>query len=82
MAFGMKKIMCATRKAIDHFRSAHFLGPSPGVQIPVAMQRNAMLFDAHIAHAHFFYELIDRHALGALEGVNNVKPLGAANFRN
>ena len=46
------------------------------------MLRDAMLFDAHVAHAHSFHELVDRHALGALEGVDNVKPLGAANFRN
>jgi hypothetical protein len=46
------------------------------------MQGNAMLFDPHVAHPHFFHELVDRHALGALEGVDNVKPLGAANFRN
>ena len=82
MAFGMKKIMRATRKAIDHLWSAHFLWPTPGIQVAVAMQRNAMLFDAHIAHAHFIHELVNRHALGALEGVNNIKPLGAANFRN
>ena len=82
MAVGMKKIMRAARKTIDHLRSAHFLRAPPGIQIAVAMQRNAMLLDAHIAHAHSFHELVDRHALGALEGVDNVKPLGAANFRN
>ena len=78
----MKKIVRAARKAIDHLRSAHFLWATPGIQVPVSVQRDAMLFDAHIAHAHFFHELVNRHALGALEGVNNVKPLGAANFRN
>ena len=82
MAVGMKKIVCAARKAIDHLRSAHFLWATPGIQIPVAMQRNAMLFDPHVAHADSFHELVDRHALGALERVDNVKPLGAANFRN
>ena len=41
-----------------------------------------MLFDAHVAHAHFFHELVNRHAFGALEGVNNVEALRAANFRD
>ena len=80
MAVGMKKIMRTAGKAIDHFWSAHFLWSSPCIQIPVAMQRNAMLFDPHVAHTHFFHELVDRHALGALQGVDNVKPLGTANF--
>ena len=82
MAVGMKKIVCAARKAIDHLWPAHFLRTPPGIEIPVAMQGNAMLFDPHVAHPHFVHELVDRHALGALEGVDNVKPLGAANFRN
>ena len=82
MAVGMKEIVRAARKAIDHLRSAHFLRATPGIQIAVAMQSNAMLFDPHVAHPHFFHELVDRHPLGALEGVDNVKPLGAANFRN
>ncbi len=82
MAIGLKKIMRTARKAIDHLWSAHFLRSPPSIQIPVAMQRNAMLFDTHIAHAHFFHELVDRHAFGALEGVNDIKPLGAADFRN
>jgi hypothetical protein len=46
------------------------------------MQSNAMLFDAHVAHAHLIDELVNRQAFGALEGVDNVKPLRAANFRN
>ena len=82
MAVGMKQIMRAGRKAIDHFRSAHLLWSPPRIQIPVAMQCDAMLFDAHVAHAHSFHELVDRHAFGALERVNNVEPLGAANFGN
>src|SRR5438045_6653622 len=78
----MKKIVRSARKAIDHLRSAHFLRSPPGIKIAVAMQLNAVLFDAHIAHAHFFHELVDRHALSALEGVDNINALAAANFRN
>ena len=82
MALGVEKIMRPAGKAIDHLRSAHFLRSPPGIQIPVAMQRNAMLFNTHVAHAHSFHELVDRHALGALQGVDNIKALGTANFRN
>ena len=39
-----------------------------------------MLFDAHVAHPHFFNQLVDGHALGALERVDNFEPLGPANF--
>ena len=82
MAIGMKEIVSATGKAIDHLRSSHFLRSPPRIQITVTMERDAMLLDTHVAHAHFFHELIDRHTLGALEGVNYVEPLGAANFGN
>jgi hypothetical protein len=41
-----------------------------------------MLLDAHVAHLHFSDELIYGHASGPLEGINNLQPLGAANFCN
>src|SRR5437764_6721194 len=46
IAVGLKKIVGATRKAIDHLGSPHFLRTSPGVQVPVAMQSDAMLLDS------------------------------------
>ena len=82
MTLGLKKIVRTAGKTINHFRPAHSLRASPGVEITVPMERDAMLFDPHVAHPHFVHELVDRQALGALKGVDNVKPLGAANFRN
>lgn len=82
MAIGMKKIVSTAGKAIDHLRSSHFLRSPPRIQITVTMERDAMLLDTHVAHAHFFHELVDRHTLGALEGVDYVEPLGPANFGN
>jgi hypothetical protein len=64
MTIGLKKIVSAAGKAINHLRPAHSLGTSPGVEITIAMERDAMLLDAHVAHPHFFYELINRHAFG------------------
>ena len=80
VAVGLKKIVGATSKAIDHLGSPHSLRAAPGVQISVAMQSDAMLLDPHVAHPHFFDELINRQALGALEGVDNIEALRAANF--
>jgi hypothetical protein len=39
-----------------------------------------MLLDAHVAHLHFVNELVDGHSSAALERVNNLEPLGTANF--
>ena len=39
-----------------------------------------MLFDTHVAHAHFVNQLVDGHALGALERIDNCEPLGPTNF--
>jgi hypothetical protein len=44
------------------------------------MQCDAMLFNAHVAHAHFFHEFVNGHAFGAFERVNDIKALGTANF--
>jgi hypothetical protein len=41
-----------------------------------------MLLDTHVAHLHLSDELVDRQSLGALERVDNLEPLSAANFRN
>src|SRR4029077_14841614 len=54
ITIGLKKIMAPARKTIDHFRPSHFLRATPGVQIAVAVKRDAMLLDAHVAHAHSF----------------------------
>ena len=82
VAVGLKKIVGATSKPIDHLGSSHSLWAAPSVQISIAMQSDAMLFNSHVAHPHFVDELVDRQALGALEGVDNIKALRAANFRD
>ena len=82
MTLGLKQFVRAAGETINHLRPAHSLRASPGVEITVPMEGDAMLFDPHVAHPHFFYELINRHALSAFEGVNNVETLRAADFRN
>src|SRR6266481_3813749 len=79
---GLKQIVASTRQPINHLRPPHSLRPTPGVQIAVAVKSDAMLLDAHVAHAHSFHELVDGHSPGTLERVNNLKSLSAANFRN
>src|SRR5213593_1320358 len=79
---GLKQIVAPTRQPIDHLWPTHSLRPTPGVQITVAVKSDAMLLDAHVAHAHSVHELVDGHSPGALERVNNLKPLSTANFRN
>src|SRR5947207_11657418 len=59
MAISLEKIMAPACQSIDHLRSTHFLRAPPGVQIAVAVKSDAMLLDAHVAHAHFVDELID-----------------------
>src|SRR5437867_13434127 len=82
VTIGLKQIVAPTRQPIDHLRPAHSLRPTPCVEITVAVKSDAMLLDAHVAHAHSVHELVDRHSPGALERVNNLKSLSAANFRN
>ena len=72
--------MGPAREAIDHFRAAHFLRAPPGIEVTIALEREAMLLDAHVAHLHFGDELVDREAFGALERVEDFQPLGAADF--
>ena len=80
VAVAGEQIVGPAGQAIDHFRPAHFLRASPGIEITVALERKAMLLDAHVAHLHFPDELVDGKALGALERVKNFQPLGAADF--
>ena len=82
MTLGLKQFVRAAGETINHLRPAHSLRASPGVEITVPMEGDAMLFDPYVTHPHFFYELINRHAFSAFEGVNNVETLRAADFRN
>ncbi len=72
--------MRPAREAIDHFGTPHLLRASPGVEITVALQGQAMLLDAHVAHVHSLDELVHGQPARALERVENFKPLGAANL--
>jgi len=80
MAVGLEKIMAAAGKAVNHFRATHLLRAAPGIQITIALKSEAMLLDAHVAHLHSVNELVDGHSSAALERVNNLEPLGTANF--
>jgi hypothetical protein len=70
----------ATGEPVNHFGPAHFLGAPPGIQIPITLEREAVLLDAHVAHFHLSNELVDGHASGPLERVKDFQPLGTANF--
>ncbi len=72
--------MGAAREPVNHFWTTHLLRTAPGIQITIALKGEAVLLDAHIAHVHFFHELVDRQPSGPLEGVKNFEPLSAANF--
>ena len=80
MTISLKKIMAAACKPVNHFWAAHLLWTAPGIQIAIALKSETMLLDAHVAHPHFFHELVDGHSSAALERVNNLEPLGTANF--
>jgi len=56
------------------------LRPTPGVEITIALERDAMLLDAHVAHAHFVDELIDGESASPLKRIQNFKTLCAADF--
>ena len=75
-----KKIVSAARQPINHFGPSHFLWAAPGVEIPIALEGEAMLFDAHVAHLHFHDELVHGQTFRPLERVQNFKPLCAANL--
>ena len=76
-----EQIVGSPRQAVDHFRPAHFLRASPGIEVAIALQGETMLFDAHVTHLHLPDELVNRKSLRALERVKNFQPLGAADFR-
>src|SRR5215469_5073855 len=82
MTVGLEKIVAPACKPVNHLRPPHFLRATPGVEVTVAVKGDAMLLNAHVAHVHPSHELVDGHSPGALEGVNNFKPLSAANFRD
>ena len=68
-------------QAVNHFRPTHLLGASPGIEIAVALERQAVLLDAHVTHLHFRDEFVDGQTFGTFERVEYFQPLGAANFR-
>src|ERR1700730_17315476 len=61
------KVVTATSKPINHFGTAHFLRAPPGIEITIALQRQAMLFNAHVAHLPFLDELVYGHPFGPLQ---------------
>ena len=80
MAIGLKKIMAAACKPVNHFRATHSLWPAPGIQVAIALKGEAMLLDAHVAHAHFVDELIDGESASPFERIQIFKTLCAADF--
>ncbi len=70
----------AARQPVNHLGSSHLLRASPGIEVTVALKREAMLFDSHVAHLHSRDELIDGQTAGSFERVENFQALGAANF--
>src|SRR6266576_375695 len=67
VAIGLEKVMCPARQTINHFRPSHPLRSPPGVEITVSLESEAVLLDAHVAHLHFFDELVNGHAAAAVE---------------
>src|ERR1700730_7149078 len=81
MAVAREKVVAPSGQPINHFRPSHFLRTSPGIEITIPLQGEAMLLDPHVTHSHFFDELVHGHAFSALERVENFKPLRAADLR-
>src|SRR5205807_5555221 len=75
-----KKVVGPAGEPVNHFRATHFLRPPPGIEITVALESKAMLLDAHVTHLHARDELVNGTTFGALKGVENFEPLGAADF--
>ena len=56
----LKKIMRAPGQTINHFRASHFLRTTPGIEITVALEGEAVLFDAHVTHPHAIDQFVNR----------------------
>ncbi len=80
VAICLEKRVGAARQPVNHLRAPHLLRASPGIEVTIALKREAMLFDSHVAHLHSRDELIDGQAAGSFERVENFQALGAANF--
>src|SRR6266404_8220475 len=78
VAIGLKKVMRPAGQTINHFRPSHLLRAPPGIEIAVSLESEAVLLDAHVAHLHFFDELVNGHAAAAFEGIQNFEPLSPA----
>ena len=72
--------MASAGEPVNHFRPTHPLRAPPGIEITVALECDAMLFDPHVTHLHFFDEFVHRHSSGALERIQNFQSLSAANL--
>ncbi len=62
-----KKFPGSIGQSVGLFRAAHALGASPGVQIPLPLQPDAVLFDAHVGQPDALAELADGEALAAFD---------------
>jgi hypothetical protein len=80
VAIAGEQVVGPAGQAIDHLRAAHFLRASPGIEITIALERQAMLLDAHVAHLHAGDELVHGKAFRPFERVKDFQPLGAADF--
>src|SRR5438067_6377565 len=67
VAVGLEKVMRPAGQTINHLRPSHFLRTPPGIEIAVSLEGEAVLLDAHVAHLHFFDELVNGHAAAAFE---------------
>jgi hypothetical protein len=80
IAVGLEQSLGPASQAVNHLRTSHFLRPAPGIEITIALEGYAMLFDAHVAHPHFLDELIDGESASPFELIENFKTLGASDF--
>src|SRR6202040_1539892 len=70
----------AAGQTINHLRASHFLRTAPGIEITVALQGEAMLFDAHVTHPHAIDQFVDRESAAAFERIYNFEPLRPADL--
>jgi hypothetical protein len=70
----------AARQPVNHLRAPHLLRAPPRIEVTIALKRETMLFDSHVAHLHSRNELIDGQAAGSFESVQNFQALSAANL--
>jgi hypothetical protein len=72
--------MSSLGKPVEHHRPSNLLRLAPGIEEPAPFQVHAHVFHTHVGHSEAISEIPHGQALRALQLIDNLQTLAAANL--